>query len=482
MENNKLEPANVPGENKLGVMPIGKLLFNMSLPLMVSMLLQALYNVVDTLYVARVSDTAMTAITYVFPINLLMIAVSVGTGVGVNAILSKRLGEKNYDEANHIAGNAIVLLGASWIIFAVFGMFCSEWFMSFFSSDPYVIENGAVYLRISTVFGFGVFIQIAFERILQASGHAFQNMLVQGTGALINIILDPIFIFGLDLGIAGAAIATVTGQIIAMILGFFINRHYNRFVSIKLRHLKLKASIVRDVYRVGIPSVIMQSVGTVMLLGMNWILRSFPDTAAPFFGIYFKMQSFITMPTFGLTNALVPIVAFNYGAKNRKRITSAIKLSLKTAVCIMAFGLIIFQIFPRQILLLFNASDAMLEVGVPALRIISISFTMAGFGIVLSSVFQALGNGVFSMILSICRQLAVLLPAAYILFSLFGMPAIWASFPISELVSVGLSIVMYRYIYRKIIVPLGAAERELSVPAELPESQESMPVSSVCGE
>ena len=445
-------------ENRMGTMPVGKLLVTMSLPIMISMLIQALYNIVDSIFVAQIGENALTAVSLAFPVQNLIIAVGIGTGIGINSLLSRRLGERRFDDANAAAENGILLSLCNWLVFAIFGGLFSEAFFRAFTENPEIISMGTDYLTVCTVFSFGCFMQFACERILQATGITIYNMITQATGAIINIILDPIMIFGLfgfpRLGVKGAAIATVIGQIVAMPMGLWFNAKKNKEVHMDFRHFRPNGRIIGEIYKVGVPSIVMQSIGTVMTIGMNKILIAFSETAVAVFGVYFKLQSFVFMPIFGLTNGLVPIVAYNYGARKRTRITASIRLALVYALSIMALGLLIFQLFPVPLLRLFKASDALLSIGVPALRIISISFLGAGVGIVLSSVFQAMGNGVLSLTMSVARQLAVLLPVAWLMARFVGLDAVWAAFPVSEYVSVTIALFMYRYVYHNHIATL----------------------------
>ena len=445
-------------ENRMGTMPVGKLLVTMSLPIMISMLIQALYNIVDSIFVAQIGENALTAVSLAFPVQNLIIAVGIGTGIGINSLLSRRLGERRFDDANAAAENGILLSLCNWLVFAIFGGLFSEAFFRAFTENPEIISMGTDYLTVCTVFSFGCFMQFACERILQATGITIYNMITQATGAIINIILDPIMIFGLfgvpRLGVKGAAIATVIGQIVAMLMGLWFNAKKNKEVHMDFRHFRPNGRIIGEIYKVGVPSIVMQSIGTVMTIGMNKILIAFSETAVAVFGVYFKLQSFVFMPIFGLTNGLVPIVAYNYGARKRTRITASIRLALVYALSIMALGLLIFQLFPVPLLRLFKASDALLSIGVPALRIISISFLGAGVGIVLSSVFQAMGNGVLSLTMSVARQLAVLLPVAWLMARFVGLDAVWAAFPVSEYVSVTIALFMYRYVYHNHIATL----------------------------
>lgn len=446
-------------ENKMGVMPVGPLLFSMALPMMIAMLVQALYNVVDSIFVSQLGEDALTAVSLAFPVQNLMIALSTGTGVGINALLSKSLGEKNYEQANKTAVNGIFLAVCSYLLFLVFGCVGVRFFFETQTEVASIIEYGCQYLVICTTASFGVFGQIVFERLLQSTGKTIYTMVIQGVGAIVNIIMDPILIFGMfglpAMGVAGAAIATVMGQIVAMLLGLYFNLRKNHEIEIRFKGFRPDAATIRRIYSVGIPSIVMASISSVMTFGMNMILMAFTSTATAVFGVYFKLQSFIFMPVFGLNNGMVPIISFNYGARHRDRMVKTIKLSIFSAVCIMLVGFAIFQLFPSVLLGLFNASEEMLAIGVPALRLISTSFLFAGFCIIAGSVFQALGNGVYSLINSVTRQLLVLLPVAF-LFSLTGnLDLVWLSFPIAELFSVTLSALFLRRIYRQIIAPLG---------------------------
>lgn len=440
-------------ENKMGTMPVNKLLVSMSLPMIASMLVQALYNVVDSVFVAQISENALTAVSLAFPIQSLMIAVSSGTCVGINALLSRSLGEKRQKEANLSAVNGVFLAFVSYLVFALMGIFGSHLFFASQTENREIVEFGTQYLTICLIFSFGIFMEMTFERIMQSTGRTIYSMVTQGTGAIINIILDPIMIFGLfgfpRLGIRGAAIATVTGQIIAMILAVWFNHKKNRDVQLSFKGFKPDGRIIAKIYEVGVPSIVMQSIVSIMTFGMNKILIMFSETAVSVLGIYFKLQSFIFMPIFGLNNGVIPIVAYNYGAGHKRRIMDTIKLSTFIAVGIMLIGLIIFQVFPEGLLKLFNASDHMLEVGVPALRIISTSFLFAGYCIILGSVFQALGNGVYSLIVSVARQLLCILPLAYVFARVAGLHAVWYSFPLAELISVTLTTILFRGIYVK---------------------------------
>lgn len=447
-------------ENKMGVMPVPKLLITMSLPMMLSMLVQALYNIVDSMFVAKLSEDALTAVSLAFPAQTLMISISGGTGVGINALLSRNLGEKDFEGADRAAKNGVFLAFVSCIIFAVAGGFGSKLFFSLQTDNPVIIRYGTQYLRIITIMSVGIFLQITLERLMQSTGKTFYNMVTQGTGAIINIILDPIMIFGLfgfpRLEVAGAAVATITGQLVAVCMSFYFNQTRNKEINISFKGFKPHKKTIAVIYKVGVPSIIMQSIGSVMTFGFNKILLMFSSTAAAVFGVYFKLQSFIFMPVFGLNNGMIPIIAYNYGARKRRRITRTIRLSVAISMSIMAVGTVIFLTCPRLLLSsLFNASDNMLAIGVPALKIISLHFLLAGYSIIISSTFQALGNGVYSLIVSAARQLFVILPVAYIFAKLAGLSAVWWSFPIAELVSVLLCTLLFTRIYRQKIKGLG---------------------------
>lgn len=451
--------SEIRKENKMGVMPVGKLLFSMALPMMIAMLVQALYNVVDSIFVSRLGEDALTAVSLAFPVQNLMIAVATGTGVGINALLSKSLGEKNYEQANRTAANGIFLAVCSYLLFLLFGLFGVRIFFETQTDIGSIIEYGHQYLTICTIMSFGLFGEIVLERLLQSTGKTFYTMLTQGIGAIVNIIMDPILIFGLlgfpALGVSGAAVATVVGQIVAMCLGIYFNLRKNHEISLQMKEFRPDGSTIKRIYSVGIPSIVMQSISSVMTFGMNTILMGFTSTATAVFGVYFKLQSFVFMPVFGLNNGMVPIISFNYGARHRDRMVKTIKLSIFSAVCIMLIGFSVFQLFPDVLLGFFSASAEMLAIGIPALRIISLSFLFAGFCIIVGSVFQALGNGVLSLIVSVTRQLLVLLPVAYLLSLTGNLDLVWLSFPIAELFSVTLSALFMRYIYQKIIAPLG---------------------------
>ncbi len=446
-------------ENKMGVMPVPKLLITMSLPMIISMLVQALYNIVDSIFVAQLNENALTAVSLAFPIQNLMIAVAAGTGVGINALLSKSLGEKQYDTANSIARNGILLGVLSSLAFAVLGIFGSRFFFEVQTKDAQIIEYGTQYMSVITIASVGVFLQITFERLMQSTGKTIFNMIIQGSGAIINIILDPILIFGWfglpAMGVTGAALATVIGQVIAAGLGVFFNWRYNKEIHVTFKDFRPCGKTIGNIYKIGIPSIIMQSIGSLTTFGMNNILLMFSSTAATVFGVYFKLQSFIFMPVFGLTNGMIPIVAYNYGARNKKRIYQTLKLSIAIAVGFMIVGMVVFQTIPATLLGFFEASEHMLEIGVPALRAISLSFVFAGFCIVSSSMFQALGNGVYSMLMSFARQIIVILPVAFVFAKLFGLNMVWYAYPIAEVVSVIMCIFMLKRIIEQKVRPLG---------------------------
>lgn len=441
-------------ENKMGVMPVGKLLISMSLPMMISMLVQALYNIVDSIFVARVGEYAVRAVSLAFPAQTLMIAVAVGTAVGINALLSRTLGEQDFEKANEVAVNGVFVSLICYFVAALAGIFLTKIFIYSQTDVAQVRDYGVSYLTVCTVCSLGIFMQTCFERLLQSTGKTFYTMITQGTGALINIVLDPILIFGLfgapRLEAAGAAVATVTGQIIAALLAVFFNLKCNDDVKLHFRGFRPNFRLIGQIYAVGAPSIVVQAIGSVMTYGMNLILSAF-GIAQTVFGLYFKLQSFIFMPVFGLNNGMVPIIAYNYGAKKRERVIKTTKASIYFAVGIMLVGLIIMELFPAQLLKMFNATPELLAVGVPALRIICLSFLFAGYCIVVGSVFQALGNGIYSMIVSIARQLVVLLPVAYLLSLTGNVVNIWWSFPIAEIMSLVMSSYFLWRINREVI-------------------------------
>ena len=427
--------------------------------MVISMIVQALYNIVDSIFVSRLSEDALTAVSMAFPMQNLMISVAVGTGVGINAMLSRALGEKKFEAANKTAENGIFIEVLGYVLFLLIGIFVTKPFFLAQAGAGDIANMGIEYTRICLLMSFGIFMQIGFERILQSTGRTIFTMITQSTGAIINIILDPILIFGLfgmpKMGVAGAAIATVTGQICAAILAITFNLTKNPDVHISFKGFKPQIIFVKNILSVGIPSIIMSSVGSAMTFGMNKILITFSSTAVAVFGVYFKLNSFVFMPVFGLNNGMVPIVSYNYGAQNKKRLTKTIKLAIMYAVCIMFIGIMLFQFIPDVLLKLFDASDHMLEIGIPALRVISLSFAFAGICIVISSSLQALGHGFLSMMISITRQLIILLPSAYILAKFGGIHAVWWSFNIAEIASLTLSLLFFKHMYNKIIKHLG---------------------------
>lgn len=444
-------------ENKMGIMPIGKLVFNMSLPMMVSMMVQALYNIVDSIFVAKLSENALTAVSLAFPLQTLLIAVATGTGVGMNALLSKSLGEKDFKKANKTATNAAFIYAVSYIIFLILGFTVVKPFYrsQVGSADAEIMTMGVDYLSTVMIFSFGIFTQVFFERLLTSTGRTIFSMTSQLSGAVTNIILDPILIFGMfgapKMGVTGAAVATVIGQCVAGLVAGTCNHKFNHEVRFQFKRFKPDFKIIGTIYAVGIPSIIMQSIGSVMTYCMNRILIEFSSTATAVFGVYFKLQSFFFMPVFGLNNGITPIIAYNYGARQRKRMVKTIKVSLATAFCLTFIGFVLFESIPQALLGLFNASDDMLKIGVPALRTIGVHYLIAWFCIIAGTVFQALGKAVFSMVVSIMRQLVVLVPAAYLLAKFGGLHMVWWSFPIAEVMSFIVSLTFLIKIWNDII-------------------------------
>lgn len=448
----------------MGYMPIFKLVVNMSLPMIISMLVQALYNVVDSMFVSRVSENALTAVSLAFPAQNLMIGVATGTAVGVNALLSKSLGEKNYKRANQIAENGIFLSFIGFLIFLIFGLFGTEVFFRTQTDIEDIILSGVDYLRVCSCFSFGIFGQIIFERLMQSTGRTFYTMITQGVGAIINIVLDPIFIFGYfglpAMGAKGAAVATVIGQIIAFIIAVILNKKKNTDIDLKLKEFRPNLKIIGRIYSIGIPSIIMVAVGSIMTFSINKIVIAFTETAAAVFGVYFKLQSFVFMPLFGMNNGVIPIISFNYGARNKQRVMKTIGVAILFALFFMAIGLAAMQILPKELLSIFNASDQMIKIGVPALKTISISYIFAGFSVVLISVFQAFGKGLFSMSISIARQLVVLVPCAYLLSKTGELDNVWWAFPIAEVMSVLVAGAFFIYLYKKVITKLDTEQKQ----------------------
>ena len=450
--------VNTLKENKMGVMPVGKLLVNMALPMIISMLVQALYNVVDSIYVSRISESAVTALSLAFPVQNMQIGFAVGIGVGINSLLSKSLGEGNQEAANRTAGNGMILMLIVTVAFMLFGMFGVRLYYEVQSTVAETVEGGIAYTRICCLFVMGSFLQIYSERLLQATGRTVLTMVTQAVGAITNIILDPVFIFGWfglpAMGIAGAAIATVIGQWVGALLGLYFNEKHNPDVQFGRRYAKLDGQIVKGILTVGIPSVIMNGIGSVMNFGMNQILQGFTETATSVFGIYFKLQSFFFMPLFGINGATISIVAFNYGARKPERIMKTLKLSCSAALVLMISGFLAFQFVPDLLLSMFNPSDAFLVIGRSCLRTISWSFPVAAICIVLGAAFQALGNGMYATITSICRQMVVLLPVAYLLSLSGNVNLVWLSYPIAEVASGAATVFFFIRIYRQKIKPL----------------------------
>ena len=429
----------------------------MSLPIMISMLVQALYNIVDSIFVAKISEDALTAVSMAFPIQNLMIAVGAGTAVGVNALLARSLGEKDFDRVNRIAENAVFLVVLSYAAFLLIGLFLVEPFYRSQTDIESIITYGRDYMVVVCCFSFGIFTQLMFERMLQATGKTVYTMITQGVGAIINIILDPIFIFGLfgKLGVTGAAVATVIGQIVAGIMAAAINQLKNHEVNINMLGFRPSGSIIRMIYGIGVPSIVMQAIGSIMNYGMNVILISFSSTATAVFGVYFKLQSFVFMPAFGFNNGVIPVIAYNYGAGSRDRVVKTMKHSVVYIMGLLLVGLVVFQTIPEPLLRLFEASDNMIALGVPALRIISLSFIFAGFCIACGSAFQALGKAVYSMIVSVARQLIVLLPVAYMLAQLGNVNYVWWAFPIAEFMSLAMTVLFLIILNKKVISKIG---------------------------
>ncbi|MGN0759086.1 MAG: MATE family efflux transporter [Candidatus Ventricola sp.] len=443
-------------ENKMGVMPVGRLLATMSVPIMISMLVQALYNVVDSMFVARIDEYALTALSMAFPIQNLMIAVAAGLGVGLNAVLSRALGAKDQESVSRAAASGMLLMAVCSAVFMLGGATIVHAFYAAQTDIPEIIAYGESYTRIVMLGCVGLFFQIHFERTLQSTGRTVLTMVSQGLGAILNIILDPILIFGLfgmpRMGVAGAAAATVIGQWIAAAVGLFMNLKMNPEVPLGLHHFRIHGATLRRILAIGIPSVVMQSIGSVMTFCMNQILIAFSSTAVAVFGVYFKLQSFIFMPVFGLNNGTVPIIAYNYGARRPDRMRKTIRYGVSAAVCIMAAGTLLFHAIPMQLLRIFDASEEMLRIGVPALRIISLSFPVAGLCIGCGSVFQALGFSIYSMITSMVRQLAVLVPCAYLIGRLTGnVTMVWWAFVVAEVFSLMLTMYFYRKVDRNVI-------------------------------
>ena len=445
-------------ENKMGYMPIPKLLYSMALPMMISMLVQAMYNIVDSIFVARISEEALTSVSLAFPMQNLMIGVGTGIGIGTNALLSRKLGERDLETADRSAMQGIFLSVCAYVLFAILGLTVIGPFFRGQTQVPEIIQGGIRYLTIICLCSFGLFGQMIMERLLQSTGLTFYSMITQMSGAIINIILDPIMIFGLfgfpRMGIAGAAAATVFGQFSATALAVYFNLTRNKEIHFRWQNIRPDPVMIRQILLIGVPSLIMVAIGSIMTFFMNRILGVFTSTAVAVFGVYFRMQSFIMMPVFGLNGGMIPIIAYNYGAKNRERIVQTIRLSVITAMAVMLAGMMLLQLFPGKMLLLFDASENMLSIGIPAFRTISLSFVMAGYCIVASSVFQAFGRSVLGMIMSLVRQLFVLLPAAWLLSKTGNVNLVWWAWPLAELAAVLISTLFLRKINREIISQL----------------------------
>lgn len=446
-------------ENKMGVMPVKQLIITMSLPMMISMLVQALYNVVDSIFVAKISENALTAVTLAFPMQNLMIALGSGTGVGINALLSRSLGEKKFENSDAAANTGLLLTFFNYIVFLVIGLFFADSFIHSQTNVEDIAIYGKEYLTIVCCLSFGVFFQVTFERLLQSTGKTIYSMITQATGAIINIIFDPLLIFGIgpfpELGVAGAAYATVLGQVIACCIGLFCNIKFNNEIHLSFKKiLHPSSNIVGAIYYVGVPSILMMSIGSIMTYLMNMILGSFSSTATAVFGVYFKLQSFFFMPVFGLNNGLIPVLAYNYGARNKDRINQALKFALTLAVSIMVIGTCCFLAIPSNLLRLFNASDSMITIGVPALRIISLSFPIAGICIAAGSIFQAFSKSIYSLVVSVGRQLVVLIPVAFLLSKTGVLDNVWWSFPIAEIASVVLSAIFFKKLYSSTVAKM----------------------------
>lgn len=446
-------PEETLRENKMGTMPENKLLLSMAVPMMISMLVQALYNIVDSIFVSRICEDALTAVSMAFPWQNIIISIAVGFGVGINALLSRALGQKNAERVNQVAVNGLLLAGLSYLLVLVAGLIGIRAYMRTQTDIETIVNYGITYLNICILCSFGVFVEITFERFLQATGRTVYSMITQLTGAITNIVLDPILIFGLlgfpKLGIAGAAWATVIGQCVGAVVAVMLNHFKNPEVHLRLRHIRPNGRLMGEITAISIPSIIMSCISSLTCFVMNMILIAYSSTAVAVFGVYFKLQSFVFMPVFGLNNGMVPIIAYNYGAQKPERIHKTIRLGMVYAVAIMMVGLLVFQLIPKELLLMFDASDAMLEIGAPALRIMSLAFVFAGIGIVSGSSCQAFGYSVYSMLISIARQIVVLIPAAYLL-SLTGvLRSIWFAFPIAEIFSLILSLFFLRTTLKK---------------------------------
>ncbi len=439
-------------ENKLGTVPVGKLLISMSVPAMLSMTVQALYNIVDSIFIAEYAQEGLTAVTLAFPIQMLLISLSVGTGIGINSLISRRLGEKNKEAANIAASHGIFLALIAWVLFLIFGLFFAKPFIHLFTQNQTIADMGTSYLSIVCIFSFGVLIQVVIEKTIQSSGNMIHPMIAQLIGAITNIILDPIFIFGFgpvpSFGVAGAAIATVIGQILGMTYLVYILLFKQNILTVKLKGFKFNKEILRDIFRVGLPSIIMQSIGSFLGISLNGILAGFSDLAVAALGVYQRLQSFLFMPLFGMTAGLMPILGYNYGAKNKERVLGVLKAACIIGVVLLGIGTVLFWAIPEQLLSIFDADAALIEIATPALKAISTGFVMASIAIILSTAFQAFGEGKLSMFISLARQLIILLPVAYVM-SFFGLQYVWLAFPAAEIVCFILSLIMYKKVYHK---------------------------------
>lgn len=424
------------GSAKMGEMPIHRLFLSMSIPLIISMLVQSLYNIVDSIFVAKINEDALTAVSLVGPVMNLMFAVAAGTGVGFNAIISRRLGQKDQKAANETANNGVFLLLISYLVFLVIGLTCSRRFLLMQTDIPSIVDYGTTYMTIVMCLSIGMFGQVTIEKLLQSTGRTFFTMITQMTGALINILFDWLLIFGIgpfpQMGVAGAALATIFGQCEAMILGLIFNSKYNDEISFSLRMMKPNPRLIKEIYRIGIPSIIMISIGSVMTFAMNKILMGFTSTAVAIFGAYFRLQSIVFMPSFGMNNAMIPIVGYNYGAGNLKRISQVYRIGCCYTMAVMVIGFVLFQVIPGRLLLMFSASENMLSIGIPALRIMSFVFLLAGVSVMTGGLFQGTGRSIYSMVVSCLRQLVVLLPAAFLLARLGNVNYVWLALPIAE--------------------------------------------------
>ena len=450
-------------ENKMGTMPMFKLILSMSLPAMLSMTVQAMYNIVDSYFVAQVSENALTAVSLVFPMQTFLIAVGGGTAVGLNSLISRRLGERRQKDADSAATHGILLGVFNWILFVIIGVFFSGAFIKSFNAAKEVENMAIQYMSINCIFSMGVFVEINIEKILQATGNMIYPMIFQMIGAITNIILDPIFIFGLlgvpRMNVVGAAIATVIGQNVAMLVSVTVIITKEHKVTINFKKFRFNKSIVKNIYAVGLPAIVMQAVGSVMVVGINAIIIAFTETAVAVFGVYYKLQSFVFMPVFGLMQGVMPVIGFNFGARKHDRLISAVKICCAISISIMVIGTAVFIMIPGKLLSIFNASSKMLNIGIPALRTICLCFIPAAIGISFSNVFQAVGHGFLSLIISLLRQLVVLLPAAYFL-SKIGLYTVWYAFPIAEVVSLVASAFMFVHLNRTVLRKIGNSEME----------------------